>query len=99
MLFDLALLVNLHGLATMLLVMVSLVALLDPAPLPERGDGVGLFGAATAIMVVAFAVLNFFDKFFMDDSSQLFRLLVGLVLGSRALLKRGRTADGSQGVL
>jgi hypothetical protein len=68
--------------------MVSLIALLWPRSPPGRGDSLRLFGAATAIMVIGFAVRNFFDDFFVDDSSQLLWLLAGLALGGRALLTR-----------
>lgn len=97
MFFDLALQLGLQGLAAVLLIMVSLVALLWPRSPPGRGEPLRLFGAATAIMVVGFAVRNFFDDFFVDDSSQLFWLLAGLALGGRHLLKSGPPAEDKLG--
>ncbi len=88
MFFDLALQLGLQGLAAIIWVMASLVALLWPRSPPGREDALHLFGAATAIMVIGFAARNFFDDFFADDGSQLFWLLAGLALGGRALLNK-----------
>lgn len=97
MFFDLALQLGLQGLAAVLLVMLSLIALLWPRSPPGRGEQIRLFGAATAIMVIGFAVRNFFDDFFVDDSSQLFWLLAGLALGGRQLRKTGGAAEDPVG--
>jgi O-antigen ligase len=91
MFLDQALQLGLQGLAVMVLVMAMLVALLWPRSPPSPSDLTSLFGAATAIMVIGFAVRNLFDDFFADDSGLLFWMLAGLALGARQM-RRERPA-------
>lgn len=88
MFIDLALQLGLQGLAAILLVMITLVALLWPRSPPAAQDLPALFGAATAIMVAGFAARNLFDDFFADDNGQFLWLLAGLALGARQMARR-----------
>lgn len=85
---DLALQLGLQGLLAILAVMATLVACLWPRSPPAKGDTLGLWQAATAIMVVGFCIRNLFDDFFVDDTGLFFWLLTGLAMGSRALGQR-----------
>jgi O-antigen ligase len=89
MFIELALQIGVQGLFAILWAFAALVAVLWPHAPPRRGDAAGLFGLATAVMVVGFSVRNLADDFFVDDSALLFWLLAGLALGGRWLGRRG----------
>ncbi|MBI5523089.1 MAG: O-antigen ligase family protein [Desulfarculus sp.] len=82
---DLTLQLGVQGLLAILAVMITLVVLLWPHAPPARGDLPGLFGMATAVMVLGFCLRNLFDDFFVDDNSLFFWLLCGLAMGARGL--------------
>lgn len=83
MFVEAALQMGLQGLIAILWAFIALLVVLWPHAPPARGDTVGLFGAAAALMVVGFSVRNLTDDFFVDDSGFLFWLLAGLALGAR----------------
>ncbi len=85
---DLALQLGLQGLLAILAVMATLVVCLWPRSPPSPEDTLGLWQAATAIMVAGFCIRNLFDDFFVDDTGLLFWLLAGLAMGSRYLGQR-----------
>ncbi len=89
---DLALQLGVQGLLAFLAVILTLLTVLWPHAPPARGDGAGLFGTATAVMVLGFCLRNMFDDFFVDDTSLFFWLLTGLAMGSRALAARGSSS-------
>jgi O-antigen ligase len=101
MFIELALQIGVQGLFAILWAFAALVAVLWPHAPPRRGDAAGLFGLATAVMVVGFSVRNLADDFFVDDSALLFWLLAGLALGGRWLGRRGgeKPVDAAQGRL
>ncbi len=88
MFIQLALETGVQGMAAILLIMTLLVVCLWPHAPPAPGDLPRLFGAATVLMVVGFAVRNLTDDFFVDDSALLFWLIAGLAMGGRYLLGR-----------
>jgi len=90
MFVEAALQMGVQGLIALVVVLAVLVAALWPHAPPATGDGVGLFTAATAAMVVGFAVRNLSDDFFVDDTGIMFWLLAGLAMGGRWLTKSGR---------
>jgi O-antigen ligase len=83
MFIEAALQMGVQGLVVILWAFVALVAVLWPHAPPQKGDAVGLFGAAAALMVVGFSVRNLTDDFFVDDTGFMFWLLAGLALGAR----------------
>jgi O-antigen ligase len=83
MFIEAALQMGLQGLIAILWAFITLLVVLWPHAPPERGDTVGLFGAAAALMVVGFGLRNLTDDFFVDDSGFLLWLLAGLALGAR----------------
>lgn len=83
MFIELTLQMGLQGLIAILWAFIALLVVLWPHAPPARGDTVGLFGAAAALMVVGFSVRNLTDDFFVDDSGFLLWLLAGLALGAR----------------
>ncbi|CAO0823261.1 O-antigen ligase family protein [Desulfarculales bacterium] len=86
---DLALQMGVQGLVGIVAIMLTLVVVLWPHAPPARGDVAGLFGTATAVMVLGFCLRNMFDDFFVDDNSLFFWLLTGLAMGARGLAARG----------
>lgn len=83
MFIQLTLEMGVQGLVAVLLTLGVLVWALWPQAPPSAGQIPQLFGAATAIMAVGFAVRNLTDDFFVDDSALLFWLLAGLAMGAR----------------
>ena len=83
MFVELALQMGLQGLVAILWAFIALIVVLWPHAPPARGDTVGLFGTAAALMVVGFSMRNMTDDFFVDDSGFLLWLLAGLALGAR----------------
>lgn len=83
MFIEAALQMGVQGLVVILWAFMALVAVLWPHAPPQKGDTVGLFGAAAALMVVGFSVRNLTDDFFVDDTGLMFWLLAGLALGAR----------------
>jgi O-antigen ligase len=83
MFIEAALQMGLQGLIAILWAFLALLVVLWPHAPPEKGDLVGLFGAAAALMVVGFSIRNLTDDFFVDDTGFMLWLLAGLALGAR----------------
>lgn len=94
MFIELALQLGVQGLAAVLWAFIAIIVALWPHAPPARRDTVGLFGAASALMVIGFSVRNLTDDFFVDDSGFMLWLLAGLALGARCWRDQaGRPGD------
>ena len=86
MFVDAALQMGVQGFLLLIIIMGLIFWRLWPKAPPAKGDMLGIFGSACAVMVIGFAVRNMSDDFFVKDSALLFWLLTGLALGSRKRL-------------
>ena len=86
MFVDAALQIGVQGLLALLVLLGLIFWMLWPKAPPLKGDLIGVFGAACAVMVLGLVVRNMSDDFFVKDSALMFWLLSGLALGSRERL-------------